>query len=101
MKKILNNKWCQPAASAKRDYSRQIAFLNRYSILFHALLACVLVFMFQTFRNRRMRIFWQPCICIFLQRADYLFYIVCRLSVSAQNADAYYYQLYLAAAWDY
>ena len=52
MKKILNNKWCQPAASAKRDYSRQIAFLNRYSILFHALLACVRVFIIEACSRR-------------------------------------------------
>lgn len=50
MKKIFENKWQQPvqqARAAKRDYSRQIAFMNRYSLLFHALLACVLVFIIE------------------------------------------------------
>ena len=41
MKTIFQNKWQKPAhekRAPKRDYSRQIAFLNRYSLLFHALL---------------------------------------------------------------
>lgn len=52
MKKILKNRWRRPTAFANRDYSRQIAFLNRYSILFHALLACILVFIIEACSRR-------------------------------------------------
>lgn len=36
----------------KRDYSRQIAFLNRYSLLFHALLSCMLVLIIEICSRR-------------------------------------------------
>lgn len=42
----------QHKCAAKRDYSRQIAFFNRYSILFHALLACALVFIIEVCSRR-------------------------------------------------
>ncbi len=55
MKKFYKNKWRQQkqtVGTAKRDYSRQIAFLNRYSILFHALLSCMLVFIIEICSRR-------------------------------------------------
>lgn len=55
MKKFYKNKWRkqeQTVGTAKRDYSRQIAFLNRYSILFHALLSCMLVFIIEICSRR-------------------------------------------------
>ena len=55
MKTIFQNKWQKPAhekRAPKRDYSRQIAFLNRYSLLFHALLACMLVFVIEICSRR-------------------------------------------------
>ncbi len=55
MKKFYENKWRQQkqtVGTAKRDYSRQIAFLNRYSILFHALLSCMLVFIIEICSRR-------------------------------------------------
>lgn len=36
----------------KRDYSRQVAFFNRYSLLFHALFACALVFIIEICSRR-------------------------------------------------
>ena len=55
MKKFYKNKWRKQehtVGTAKRDYSRQIAFLNRYSILFHALLSCMLVFIIEICSRR-------------------------------------------------
>lgn len=36
----------------KRDYSRQTAFFNRYSLIFHAVLACALVFIIEACSRR-------------------------------------------------
>lgn len=57
MKTIFQDKWKKNHAGtkpevSKRDYSRQIAFLNRYSLLFHALLACALVFIIEVCSRR-------------------------------------------------
>lgn len=56
MKTIVQNIWKKKAAAAtdrqKRDYSRQVAFFNRYSLLFHALLACMLVFVIEVCSRR-------------------------------------------------
>lgn len=55
MKTIFQNKWQMKnhdKEAPKRDYSRQIAFLNRYSLLFHALLACMLVFVIEVCSRR-------------------------------------------------
>ncbi len=55
MKKIFNNKWHRPTQasdSTKRDYSRQVALLNRYSLLFHALLSCMLIFIIEACSRR-------------------------------------------------
>lgn len=55
MRKIFQNKWHQPdhqTRTPKRDRSRQIAVLNRYSLLFHALLACILVFIIEVCSRR-------------------------------------------------
>ncbi len=40
------------ASKKKRDFSRQIDFLNRYSLLFHALLSCVLVLVIEICSRR-------------------------------------------------
>ncbi len=55
MQTIFQNKWQakdHEKKTPKRDYSRQIAFLNRYSLLFHALLACMLVFVIEVCSRR-------------------------------------------------
>lgn len=36
----------------KRDYSRQVAFFNRYSLIFHALFACALIFIIEICSRR-------------------------------------------------
>lgn len=51
MKTALKNK-LQQRQKEKRDYSRQIAFLNRYSLLFHALLSCMLVLVIEICSRR-------------------------------------------------
>ncbi len=41
-----------PDQKEKRDYSRQIHFLNRYSLIFHALLSCLLVIIIEICSRR-------------------------------------------------
>lgn len=40
------------SAGKKRDFSRQVAFFNRYSLLFHALLSCLYVLIIESFSRR-------------------------------------------------
>lgn len=50
MKTALKNRIQQQKET--HDYSRQIAFLNRYSLLFHALLSCMLVLLIEICSRR-------------------------------------------------
>ena len=66
MKTIFQDKW---KMREKRDYSRQIAFFNRYSLLFHALLACMLVFVIEVCSRRSL-----VDACVFLGSHSFAFF---------------------------
>lgn len=72
MKKFFENKWHRPVhadKTEKRDYSRQIALLNRYSLVFHALLSCILVFVIEVCSRRSF-----IDACVFLGSHAYAFF---------------------------
>ena len=52
MKTVLKRVLSHRQQKEKRDYSRQIDFLNRYSLLFHALLSCMLVLIIEICSRR-------------------------------------------------
>lgn len=72
MKKMFENKWRgfnRKPEAARHNYSRQIAFFNRYSLLFHALLACMLVFVIEVCSRHSL-----ADACVFLSSHAFAFF---------------------------